>query len=217
MGDEVMQVAADLREAASYLQGTLAPAITHDSWELAAGAVDWTCRDTLDHVANALCGYAASLANGLAQRRRHLPRNGDPSATPADLLDVVVAFAGMLAAVAEAAPSTQRAYHPAGMADRDGFVAMGCDEILVHGNDIALRLGVDYRPPAGLAGRVLARLFPWAPVGADPWVALLWANGRLGLDTREQLGADWWWHCAPLDEWTGEVHRRSELEPPGWR
>jgi hypothetical protein len=217
MGSEVMEVAGDLRHAASYLNAALAPAASQVGWDLRAGEIDWTCRDTLDHLANALCGYAASLANGLGERRRHHPRNGDPSALPADLLEIVVGFAGVLAAVAEGADTTTRAYHPAGMADRDGFVAMGCDEILVHGHDIATGLGIEYRPPGALAGRVLARLFPWAPAEVDPWMALLWANGRIGLDGREQLSADWWWHCRPLAEWTGQVHRRSELDPPGWR
>jgi len=185
MGREVMEVAGDLRQAASHLHGALTPAASQEGWDLRAGPVDWTCRDTLDHLANALCGYAASLANGLSQRRGHHPRNGDPSASPADLLDIVVAFAGLLAAVAEGAPVTSRAYHPAGMADRDGFVAMGCDEILVQGHDIAACLGVEYRPAGALAGRVLARLFPWAPAAVDPWMALLWSNGRIALDGHE--------------------------------
>jgi len=217
MGGEVMEVAGDLRRAASYLQKALTPAISDDGWALTADTVEWTCRDTLDHVANALCGYTTSLANGLSERRRHHPRNGDPSASPGDLLEVVAAFAGVLAAVAEAAPTSRRAYHPAGMADRDGFVAMGCDEILLHGHDIAARIGIDFRPPAEVAGRVLARLFPWAPADVDSWTALLWSNGRIGVDGRERLGADWWWHCDPLGEWTGEVRRRSSLNPPGWR
>lgn len=182
-----------------------------------AGGTAASCRDTLDHVANALCGYASSLANGLTSRTSRHPRNGDPFASPADLVRIAAALAGVLAAVAEGAPADRRAFHPAGMANRDGFVAMGCDEILVHGNDIAGPLGVTYDPPKDLAARTVVRLFPWAPTGLDPWSALLWVNGRVAVDGYDRLGSDWWWHCAPLSEWSGEPHRRSDLDPPGWR
>jgi len=215
--EEVMDVAVDLRRSASFLTATLSPASSAEGWDVTAQPTDWSCRDTLDHVANALCGYATSLANRLTERRRHHPRNGDPSATPADLLAILEGFAGVLAAVAEAAPAGQRAFHPAGMADRDGFVAMGCDEILVHGYDIAAALGLDFNPSADLAARVRARLFPWVATDEQPWAGLLWANGRIALPGRARLDNDWWWHCAPLQEWTGGPHRRTDLDPPGWR
>jgi hypothetical protein len=212
-----MEVAADLRRAASFLVDTLGGVVSGDSWQIVAAPTDWCCRETLDHVANALCGYAVSLANRLTHRRRHHPRNGDPSASPADLLEVIESFAGILAAVSEAILTDRRAFHPAGMADRDGFVAMGCDEILVHGHDVATALGLDFVPPSDLAARVVTRLFPWAPDGADRWAVLLWANGRIALDGRDRLEPDWCWHCAPLSEWNGQPHRRTQHDPPGWR
>ncbi len=82
---------------------------------------------------------------------------------------------------------------------------------------IAASLGVPFEPPAGIAGRVVARLFPWAPATGERWDALLWANGRAGVDGTAMLGADWWWHCAPLAEWDGTPRRRAETDPPGWR
>ena len=51
--------------------------------------------------------------------------------------------------------------------------------------------------------------FPWAPADADPWAALLWANGRIDLPG-QQRQVDWRWHCAPLEEWDG-------LNPAGRR
>jgi len=44
--------------------------------------------------------------------------------------------ATVLAEAARATPSEARAYHPAGMADAAGFVAMDTNELLVHTNDI---------------------------------------------------------------------------------
>lgn len=215
MPSEVMQVAEDLRLATEVVQRALRRVVGTADWSAIAAPTCWSCRDALDHVANALCGYATSLANRLTQPRLHHPRNGDPGATPADLLEVVAAFAGVLAAVVEAAPPEARAFHPAGMSDRDGFVAMGCDELLIHGHDIAAALSVECIPPVELAVRVRSRLFPWAPADTDPWSALLWANGRVALGEHERLGSDWWWHCAPLREWSGEPRRRPAVDRPG--
>lgn len=128
---------------------------------------------------------------------------------------LVESLAAVLARVAEATLPGVRAYHPAGMADAEGFIAMGCDEILVHADDIAQGLGVGWEAPSDLCARVLARLFPWAPTDASPWRALRWANGRTALAGRERLGPDWWWHPAPLDEWDGSARRRTV--PPAWR
>ena len=58
-----------------------------------------------------------------------------------------------------------------------------------------------FTPPDGLVRATLARLFPWA-TGADPWPALLWCNGRVGLPGLARQGR-WAWHCAPLEEWDG--------------
>ncbi len=101
------------------------------------------------------------------------------------------------------------------MADAEGFLAMGCAEILLHTDDIAAALGLPapFRPPADLCRRVVQRIFPWAPpeTEADPWDALRWAAGRIALPGHDRLDANWWWHCAPLSEWDGTVHRRSVL------
>jgi uncharacterized protein (TIGR03083 family) len=212
-----MKVGEDLRLTAETISAALGPALDTADWSARALPTDWSCRDTLDHVANALCGYATSLATERTRGRRHHPRNGDQTATAADLLEIGSSFAAVLAAVAESVGPEVRAFHPAGMADRDGFVAMGCDELLVHAGDIAAALGIGFAPPTELAARVLRRLFPWAPTDADPWSALLWSNGRVALGGRERLSSDWWWHCVPLSEWQGARHERTRLDPPGWR
>lgn len=136
-----------------------------------------------------------------------------PDASNADLLDVLEAAAATLAAVARDAPPGARAYHSAGMADTTGFLAMGCDEILVHGWDAVRGFGAEFTPPTELAERVLRRLFPWAPITDPPWEALLWANGRADLPSRKRLGPDWVSHCAPLDEWDGTVPCQDASPP----
>jgi hypothetical protein len=101
------------------------------------------------------------------------------------------------------------------MADVSGWIGMGCEEILLHTDDIARGLGLPYRPPADLSARILARLFPWAPSDIDPWDSLRWATGRAALPDRERLGPDWYWHCPPLAEWDGTITKRTS--PPAWR
>jgi Mycothiol maleylpyruvate isomerase N-terminal domain len=64
-----------------------------------------------------------------------------------------------------------------------------------------------------LARAIVERLFPWAPVGGDPWPALLWANGRIELPGHPRQ-ARWRWHCAPLEEWDG-VNPADRRRPAG--
>jgi hypothetical protein len=199
--------------AAAVIRSALEPALDRD-WDVRAGDLEWSCRRTLDHIADALLLYTVHLATR-ATARRPPPRNGDPAATPADLLTAVESIATAFAEVARAAPPGTRAFHPAGMADVTGFLAMGCEEILVHTWDIAEGLGVPFAPPADFAARIVARIFPWAPAYVPPWDALRWAAGRIALLGHARLGPDWYWHCAPLAEWDGTIKRRTA--PPAWR
>jgi hypothetical protein len=203
--DHLLAAASDCRRA-------LEPFIDHD-WAIQAGDLAWDVRTTVTHASDAVGWYAAHLALACPRRLRVDFRAHD-NASNAELLDVLEAAAATLAHVASAAPSGVRAYHSAGMADASGFLAMGCDEILVHGWDALRAFETEFAVPAGLAEPVLRRLFPWAPHGGPPWDALLWANGRVDLpgDLRRP-DADWMWHCAPLDEWDGSIPRREEPPP----
>lgn len=203
---------ADLRHAASQAVDTLIAGIDAD-WNAPAGDLEWSCRRTLDHIPDALVLYAGHLARR-ASGQLPLLRDGTPDATPAQLCEVTRSAAAVLAAVAEAADPSARAFHPAGMADPCGFLAMGCDEILIHTYDITIGLKIEFRPDADLCARVLRRLFPWAPDDVEPWRGLLWANGRTALDHHPRLGPDWYWHCAPLREWDGSIATRTR--PPAW-
>jgi hypothetical protein len=206
-------VPGDLMTAAEVCRETLAPALGRD-WSVPAGDLEWDCRRTLDHIVDTLFLYAAYLASRGSERLIP-PRNGDPSASPTQLLATVWGAAAVLSEVARAAPPGTRAFHPAGMADVSGWIGMGCAEILIHTDDIAQGLALPYRPPHDLSARILARLFPWAPTDVGPWDSLRWAAGRAALPDRERLGPDWYWHCPPLSEWDGTITKRTS--PPAWR
>ena len=208
---------SDVVDAAAICRRVLAPVMDRD-WSVPAGDLAWDVRATLIHACDAVGWYAAHLAVQARHRLRvHMQVHDD--ATNAEVLDVLEATAATLAVVARAAPPDARAYHSAGMADVVGFVAMGCDEVLVHGWDACRGLGLGLVAPPDLAGRVLERLFPWAPRGVAPWPALLWANGRVDLaGGPPRPGSDWVWHCAPVDEWDGTIPRWNGSPPErfGW-
>jgi hypothetical protein len=203
----------DVLIAANVSRKTLEAALDRD-WSVRAGDLEWSCRRTLDHIVDSLMLYAASLATRAAGRMSP-PRNGDLDATVEHLLVSVGAAAAIMAEVARAAPPGTRAFHPAGLADVSGWLALAAEEILLHTDDIAQGLGLKFRPPDELSARIRARIFPWAPAEIDPWAALRWAAGRAALPDRERLGPDWYWHCAPLSEWDGTIKKRTS--PPAWR
>ncbi len=198
----------DVVDAAEACHSTLRGAVGGD-WNVRAGDLDWSVARTIEHVTNANLRYAmhfASRAEGpLPRVRQHDERLG-----PDKLLALVRAAAATLAETTRSAPGDARGFHPAGMADAEGFLAMGCDEILVHTYDAASGLAVAFEPSGDLCARVVTRLFPWAPADEDPWTTLLWANGRVALGQRARLSADWYWHCAPLAEWDGAANRRTQ-------
>jgi hypothetical protein len=203
---------AHLFQAASACCRALEP-FTERDWTVQAGDLTWDVRTTITHATDAVGCYAAHLALRTPRRLR-LDFLAHADASNTELLDVLQSAAATLALVASASPPGARAYHTTGMADAGGFLAMGCDEILVHGWDAVRGFGGEFTPPADLAERVLRRLFPWTPSAVPPWQALLWANGRAdppGLPRRP--GPDWMWHCAPLDEWDGTVPR-EDADPP---
>ncbi|HZU12390.1 MAG TPA: maleylpyruvate isomerase N-terminal domain-containing protein [Chloroflexota bacterium] len=198
---------SDLQSTAAICARTLEQVAGHD-WSVRAAELDWTVGQTLSHVAGCLMNYAASLASRTQQQlpfRMSPPvrRDGTPM-RPADLIQAMEVAAAILGAVvAEAAPDA-RGYHVTGLADPEGFAAMGCDEMLVHTEDIMNAFSLSFHPPPDLCRAVLARLFPWAPEAA-PWDALLWANGRRALPGHARLGRDWAWQGPPLSEWDGTI------------
>jgi uncharacterized protein (TIGR03083 family) len=199
--------ASDLRSATRFAMTALRP-YTSEDWSRPAGDLDWDCRDTLDHLANALTFYAGQVATRATGARRRL-RAGDADASPAQLLESVESASAILCHLLEGMGPADRAWHPAGMADASGFAAMGVDEVLVHTHDISLGLGRSFEYRTSVTERVVKRLFPWAPPEPDPWTTLLWCNGRIELGDSPRLESDWWWWCEPLDSWDGSIKRRS--------
>ncbi|MET9725285.1 hypothetical protein [Streptomyces zaomyceticus] len=173
-----------------------------EGWGGRAGSLEWDCWETAEHLANDLLYYAVQLGPQVPPLDTHVPIAlnrrrpdapavflfADRAAGPAGLLQVLEACGALLVAMVRTTPPAVRAHHAAGVADPEGFAALGVQETLVHTHDLAEGLGLAWTPPSALCSRVLARLFPEAPGGADPWLTLLWATGRAELPGHPRLG-----------------------------
>jgi hypothetical protein len=196
-----MVSADDLETSVSTMFSTLSPATDRD-WATTAGPTEWDCWHTAEHVGDCLLSYAAQLVVAPATRYVRFLATADKDASAAEVLEFALMGGRILVATVRTASPQIRAYHPSGMADPEGFAAMGCVEALLHGHDIASGLRLDLDAPRDVCGRVLARLFPEAAAdlaGTDPFAALLWATGRAELPGHPRL-RKWRWRGAPLGE-----------------
>ena len=215
--------ADDLDSVISCVMSGLLP-ITDRDWSVPAGTLEWDCWHTAEHIGDCLLSYAWQLAVQPSGRYVRAIATAEKDASPAEVLEFAVTGGRVLASMVRTSRAHVRAYHPAGMADPEGFAGLGCHEALLHGNDIARGFGLSLDPPRDVCRRVLARIFPQASAeltGSDPWIALLWAGGRIELPGRPQRPG-WRPHPAPLTG-TGPMPRlslaarRSPLPGDGWR
>jgi uncharacterized protein (TIGR03083 family) len=192
----------DIRAAADAVLALLGAAVDRD-WSVPVPGLDFTVASVVAHAVEAPIWYAVDLWEGPTDNAAYEVR-ARADAGNGRLLNSLVAGTAVCAASVDAAPSSTRGFHPCGAPDPEGFAAMACDELLVHGHDAARGLGLTFAPDDDLAERVLLRLFPWHADDRpdDPWTALLWANGRITPPGRPRREG-WRWHCAPLAEWDG--------------
>lgn len=211
--------------AAELAASALAP---HDGadWSVRAGDLEWDVETTVVHLIGALTKETLYLASR-STRFIAISPTKFRSATPTELVRSIVPAAHALANTAVASPPDALAYHSTGMTDAEGYLAMGCGEVLVHTWDACRGLAVEFPGSDELAAAVLARTFPWVetPSNDGPWRSLLWAFGRMALTDRPRLEEDGLPGLrGPLDDWDGSPppSRRSDvvewvLERGVWR
>ena len=189
MMTHVRPTAEDVRRASQLCRAQLEPHLDRD-WTVRAGLLEWSCRETVAHIADALGFYTAHLASQATEWLKFdIVPHAD--ATNLHLVRLVEAVGAALAQVIEATPPDVRAFHHSGMWDRTGFAAMGCVETLVHTGDVAAGLEIAFEPPRDLCRPVVEQIFGGAPRDEDSWEVLLWATGRGELPGMDRLGADW--------------------------
>ncbi|MCG3755602.1 maleylpyruvate isomerase N-terminal domain-containing protein [Amycolatopsis sp. Poz14] len=190
--------AEDLDDALTCVSAALEP-VTGGGWTRPAGDLEWNCRYTAEHLGDTLLSYAAQVVSRPADRYVRFLAKTDADASPAELLEFALTGGRLLAAAVRSSRPDERAYHPTGRSDPAGFAAMGCVELLLHGDDIAQGLGVAIDPPRGTCARVVARLFPEQEPIPDAWDALRWCAGRIALPGRPRR-TGWKWRGSPLED-----------------
>ena len=192
-------------------------AVRDSDWTRPVQGLDWTCWQTADHLATVLLTFAARAA-GRATDSFPMARSSDPTLSGSQVVDLIASSTRLLGlALGDLHPGS-RIFHPAGLADQEGYVAMACDELLVHGAEISA-MDDPFQPPSEIAGLVVRRLFPWAPAGFGGWETLRWANDRADLGDHSTPGPTWVWWCRPLEEWDGSVPQwdsigQRVIDPP---
>jgi uncharacterized protein (TIGR03083 family) len=215
----------DLVHAAELAAAALAPH-DQDDWSARAGDLGWDIEATVVHFIGALAKETLYLAS---RSTRFIAVNPGKSrgATPVELVRSIVPAAQALANTANASPPGAMAYHGTGMTDAEGYLAMGCGEVLVHTWDACRGLGVEFGGSDEVAARVLGRTFPWveAQPNDGPWRTMLWAFGRIPLEGRPRLDGDGLPGVRePLADWDGTPPspRRTDVvewvldQPGGW-
>jgi hypothetical protein len=181
----------DLESTVSAATAALLEVVDRD-WTVPASGLTWTCRGTIEHVADDLFAYAGQIATSKPEVTTyvafdfHADREGEPQCAVhakrdrgnAGLVQILDACGGMLSALARTRPVDVRGWHPSGVSDPHGFAAMGTVEVLLHLYDVAEPLGLEWDPRPDVVRRVLGRLFPKAQSGGDPWEILLQVTGR---------------------------------------
>lgn len=188
-----------MEEAVAHCVATLG-AVTDRDWAgVRAGRLEWSCRETAEHIADDLIAYAGRLAGRAAAGRLPFTLSLDGDTDNTGVLRTIEATGALLAAAVRTTPRAVRAFHPYpfGHASREGFAAMGVTEVLLHTHDVAEGLGIGHEPPAELASFALTRLFPQVEPGPTPWRTLLWATGRGELPGREPV-TGWRWSNNPV-------------------
>jgi hypothetical protein len=168
-------------------------------WTRPIPQMNWNVAQAVAHASSALIWYSMDLRAGTTELST-LDLTVKVDATRADLVATLGTGAFVLASTIECTGPDLLGWHPWGIPDASGFRAMACDEMLLHTDDAARGLQIEFNPSPDLAFRTLERLFPWAPASGDPWLTLKWANGRSDLPDRTRP-SKWRWHSAPLSDW----------------
>lgn len=162
--------------AAAVVVAALRPGADAD-WSVKAGSLDWSVERTISHMTGAPAKYALYLSS---RSTRYIAVSMMPSqdATRQERLAAIEGCAAALAGVAGAAPESACGFHVTGMRNAQQFVAMACNELLVHAYDVACGLGLPYEPPGELCQLVIEHCYPDQREQRPAWPFLVWLSGR---------------------------------------
>jgi hypothetical protein len=172
-----MTIRPDAVEAAAgVVVDALRPGIDAD-WSVRAGELEWSVDRTIAHLTGAPGKYAFYLSNR-STRYVAVWVYPAPDATRQERLEAIQACATALAGVAATAPKDAVGYHVSGMKSAEQFLAMACEELLVHAYDVTCGLGLAYEPPEDLCRLVIEYTYPGQQEQRPVWPFLVWLSGR---------------------------------------
>jgi len=204
----------DVLRAAAVAESALQPHVGAD-WSVRAGGLEWSVETTVVHIIGALAKESLYLASR-STRFIAVGMGKFRDATPAELVGSIAPAAQALANVARATPEGVLAYHATGMTDAEGYLAMGCGEVLMHTWDACRGLGDEFVGPDGLSSAILARTFPWVEVGESPWQTLLWAFGRVQRGDEAPIPDGIPGLRTPLADWDGTPPQPRRADVVEW-
>jgi len=178
--------------AAAAVVAALQPGVDAD-WSVRAGDLEWDVDRTIAHMTGAPAKYALYLSS---RSTRYIAVRVLPAAdaTRRERLEAIEGCAAALAGVAATAPRDAFGFHVSGMRNAEQFLAMACEELLVHTYDVTCGLGLPYEPPDELCRLVIDQFHPGQDEQRPVWPLLLWLNGR------RHPAATGWGQAPQLDE-----------------
>lgn len=165
-----------LERTAEVVVTALRPAIGRD-WSRRAGTLEWSVETTIAHMAGGMAKHLVYLMSGSPRFIAVAPRAW-PDATQDELLDAIVGCAAAMANAARQSPLGAAGFHVTGMKDAEAFLAMEVVDLLVHAEDVAQGLGLNFDPPDDLCEIALDSGHPDQAGRRPAWPALLWLWGR---------------------------------------
>ncbi len=171
--------------AAAVVVAALEPG-TNADWSVAAGDLEWSVDRTIAHMTGAPGKYALYLSS---RSTRYVAVSVWPTedATRQERLEAIGACAAALAGAAATAPPDAAGFHVTGMRNAGQFLAMACEELLIHAYDVTCGLGLPYEPPEELCRLVIEHCYPGQATNKRrAWPFLVWLSGR-----RHPAAASW--------------------------
>lgn len=179
---------ADLVEiSGASVAGLVAAAPEVTDWTAIVPGMEWSLERVVEHVADSFVWYGGQLLRGRLEGWPPWSVKLDGEVTSDSLGDLVTATSRILAGVVRSAPADALGYHAYGVSGPRDYAAMGCLEVLVHGEDLRRGLDAAWAPPTAPVVAVLAHLLGESDPGEDPWGLLLDRCGRTGAE-------DWRWY-----------------------
>jgi hypothetical protein len=154
-------------------------------WSSKAGALEWNCWQTADHLIDCIFSYALQI--GARAQSGYIPLeelHAKPEAIPGDLIAGLRGVTALFLGVVRDAPGDLTASDGVLLLALTDWCARASFELAIHTHDVISGLAGVFAPPPQICGAILESDSLWmldreqANAESDPWLALLRGSGR---------------------------------------